>query len=122
MTKGKPWSVDEINKLTELLKSGITDHAVLCKKFGGKYSRQAVRQKIFALGLKEKHHAKKNTCCFSSKLILPDELFSVEDILKELHAAVAGLKTPGLDKTEVIRLRGIIAGCCCAANSRHNNI
>ena len=31
--------------------------------------------------------------------------------MRELHAAVIGLKTKGLDKTEVIRLRGIIAGC-----------
>ena len=42
---------------------------------------------------------------------MPQELFSVEEVLKELHAAVLGLKAPGLDKTEVIRLRGIIAGC-----------
>jgi hypothetical protein len=42
---------------------------------------------------------------------LPDELFWLEEVLKELHAAVMGLKAPGLDKTEVIRLRGIIAGC-----------
>jgi hypothetical protein len=31
--------------------------------------------------------------------------------LKELHAAVMGLKVPGLDKTEVMRLRGIVAAC-----------
>jgi hypothetical protein len=37
-------------------------------------------------------------------------LFSVEEVLKELHAAVAGLKTSGLDKTDVIRLWRIIAG------------
>lgn len=42
---------------------------------------------------------------------MPKELLSIEDILRELHAAVAGLKVLGLDKTEVIRLRGIIAGC-----------
>ena len=42
---------------------------------------------------------------------MPKELFSVEEVLKELHAAVVGLKAPGLDKTEVIRLRGIIADC-----------
>jgi hypothetical protein len=41
---------------------------------------------------------------------LPEELFSVEEVLKELHAAVMGLKTPRLDRNEVIRLRGIVAG------------
>jgi hypothetical protein len=39
------------------------------------------------------------------------ELFSVEDILRELQAAVEALKIAGLDKNEVIRLRGIISGC-----------
>jgi hypothetical protein len=38
-------------------------------------------------------------------------LFSVVDFLKELHAVVIGLKTLDLDKTEAIRLRGIIVGC-----------
>jgi hypothetical protein len=47
----------------------------------------------------------------TAEIELPKELFSVEEVLKELHAAVMGLKTPGLDKTEVIRLRGIVAAC-----------
>ena len=35
---------------------------------------------------------------------------SVEEMLKKLVAAVGALETPGLDKSEVSRLRGIIAG------------
>ncbi len=42
---------------------------------------------------------------------LPSELPSVEDTLKDLNAAVEDLKKPMLDRTEVLRLRGIIAGC-----------
>jgi hypothetical protein len=110
MTKGKPWSVDEINKLKEFFNAGITDPTVLCGKFEGKFSRQAVRQKLFALGLKEKHQAEKNRGCFSSNLVLPDELFSVEEALKVLAGALNALTVGGLDKTEIIRLRSIIQG------------
>ena len=53
----------------------------------------------------------RSSSSITAELVLPQELFSVEEVLKELHAAVLGLKAPGLDKTEVIRLRGIIAGC-----------
>jgi hypothetical protein len=42
---------------------------------------------------------------------LSKELFSVEEILKELHAAVVGLKAPGLGKTKIARLRGKIVSC-----------
>jgi hypothetical protein len=76
-------------------------------------SLEAVRVKIRRLGLVVVDRKKKNSCSTTTaaKLVLPNELFSVEEVIKELHAAVAGLKTPGLNKTEVMRLRGIIAGC-----------
>ena len=69
--------------------------------------------KLRRLGIVVVVEKKKNICptTTTTQLVLPKELFSVEDILRELHAAVVGLKVPGLDKTEVIRLRGIIAGC-----------
>jgi hypothetical protein len=35
---------------------------------------------------------------------------SIEETLKILAAALEALKTPGLEKAEVLRLRGIIAG------------
>ena len=35
---------------------------------------------------------------------------SVEETLKTLAAALKALETPALDKSEVLRLRGIIAG------------
>ena len=46
----------------------------------------------------------------SSGLTLPQELPSVEQALKTLSADLTALETPGLDKSEVSRLRGIIAG------------
>jgi hypothetical protein len=36
---------------------------------------------------------------------------SVEETLKKLAAALTALETPGLDQSEVLRLRGIIQGC-----------
>jgi hypothetical protein len=41
---------------------------------------------------------------------MPKELPSVEGMLKKLVAALCALETPVLDKSEVSRLRGIIAG------------
>jgi hypothetical protein len=71
-----------------------------------------VRIKVRRLGLEVVDRRKKFKCSTTTaELVLPEELFSVEEILKELHAAVLGLKVSGLDKTEVVRLRGIIAGC-----------
>ena len=39
---------------------------------------------------------------------LPEELPSVEEALKDLVAAMNALKTPGLSKTEIRRLRCLI--------------
>jgi hypothetical protein len=70
-------------------------------------SLEAVRVKIRRLGLVVVDRKKKNSCSTTTtaKVVLPNELFSVEEVIKEIHAAVAGLKTPGLNKTEVMRLR-----------------
>jgi len=109
MTKGKPWS-PELEKALSDLVAAKTSLAVIAKKLGK--PEEAVRVKIRRLGLEVVDQRKKiSRSTTSTDLVLPEELFSVEEILKELHAAVMGLKAPGLDKTEVIRLRGIIAGC-----------
>ena len=105
--KGKPWSSEEEKQLRDLV--AVKTPLVVIAKGLGK-PEGAVCQKIRRLGL-EVVEQRKNVCTTTSSELLPKELFSVEDILRELHAAVAGLKTPGLDKTEVLRLRGIIAGC-----------
>ena len=107
LLKGKPWSSEEEKQLRDLL-AAKTPLVVIAKGLGKPDG--AVCQKIRRLGL-EVVEQRKNVCTTTSSELLPKELFSVEDILRELHAAVAGLKVPGLDKTEVIRLRGIIAGC-----------
>jgi hypothetical protein len=60
-------------------------------------SLEAVRVKIRRLGLVVVDREKKILCSTTTtaELVLRDELFSVEEVLKELHAAVMGLKLPG---------------------------
>jgi len=47
---------------------------------------------------------------YGFKLKLPVELPSIEETLKTLAAALKALENSGLEKTDVLRLRGIIAG------------
>ena len=55
----------------------------------------------------EKNTPSTTTC---DKLIMPIELPSIEQELKILVEALKRLETPNLDKTDVLRLRGIIQG------------
>jgi hypothetical protein len=108
--RGKPWPVDDEKDLKDWFTSGITELRVLSFSFEGKYSENAVYQKLLDLGLlREAEEDRKKQS--STPLNIDSELPSVEDTLKDLHAAVESLKIPGLDKIEVLRLRGIIAGC-----------
>jgi hypothetical protein len=107
--KGKPWSVEDEKKLKEWVASGVTDLAVLSFSFDGRYSRNAVYQKMLDLGIASKEEeASKHNSSSSTTLALPDELPSVEEALKTLAAAMKALETPGLDRVEVLRLRSLI--------------
>jgi len=105
--KGKPWN-PELEKQLKGLIEVKTLLSVIARQLD--VSEESVRAQVRRLGLEEVEH-KKIICSSSSMVILPKDLSSVEEILGDLHAAVADLKTPGLDKTEVLRLRGIIVGC-----------
>jgi hypothetical protein len=112
VTKGKPWPVADERKLKEWFKSGIKDFGVLSSRFDGRYSPNAVYQKLLDLGLASKEEeVRKKHSSSSTALKLPAELPSVEETLKTLSAALKALETPGLEKSEVLRLRGIISGC-----------
>jgi hypothetical protein len=101
--KGKPWSHELEKELKDLVEAK-TSLKVIAAKLDK--PEEAVRQKIRRLGLEVVEH-KKIICSTSSK---PEELPSVEETLKTLSAALKALETPGLDKGEILRLRGIIAG------------
>ena len=109
--RGKPWPVDDEKRLKDWFTSDTKDLGVLAFSLDSKYSENAVYQKLLDLGLLKEEEDRKKQSSSSTLLKLPSELPSVEDTLKVLNAAVEALKTPGLDKTEVLRLRGIIAGC-----------
>ena len=104
--KGKPWSLELEKELTDLVAAN-TSLNVIAKKLGK--PKEAVRQKIRRLGL-EVVVQKKIVCSTTSNLVMPQELPSVEETLKKLSAALTALETPGLDKSEVTRLRAIIQG------------
>ncbi|MCW4018009.1 MAG: hypothetical protein NWF00_04935 [Candidatus Bathyarchaeota archaeon] len=106
MTKGKPWPAEKEKQLRELVeaKTSLPAMAKVLRK-----SEEAVRQKIGRLGL-EVVEQKKIVCSTTSKEFMPAELPSVEEMLRKMVAAVNALETSALDKSEVLRLRGIITG------------
>ena len=110
MTKGKPWPLDDEKRLKDWFNSGIVDYAVLAFSLEFKYSQNAIYQKLLDLGLILKEEEGLKICSSSSFRDLPDELPSVEMMLKKLAAAIEALQEPGIDRSEVLRLRGIIAG------------
>ena len=111
MTRGKPWPPED-EKLLRNYFDFTKDLRVIAFNFDGKYSEDAIRLKLIRLGLikEEVVGQLKNGCTTTSKLDLPEELPSVEEALKTLAAALKALDTPGLGKSEALRLRSIISG------------
>ena len=121
LTKGKPWPVEDEKKLTDWFNSNTKDLRVLAFSFDGKYSENAIYQKLLDLGFiqKEEENRGEHTSSSSSssalgftssKLKMPEELPSVEETLKTLAAALEALKASGLKRDDILRLRGIISG------------
>ena len=104
MPKGKPWLVEEERKLRKLREEGKT---VVEIALWMKLTPDAVKQKLRRIGLKVVT-LKNSGGTTTSELIMPEELPSIEEALKDLVAAMNALKTPGLSKTEVMRLRSLI--------------
>jgi hypothetical protein len=104
MPKGKPWTREEEKQLLGLRSEGrrVSEIAVVMGK-----SEQAVMKKLQRFGLKVVQQPESNGTT-TSELILPNELPSVEEALGMLAGAMKALKTPGLSKTEVMRLRSLI--------------
>ena len=104
MPKGKPWTIEEEKQLKALRSEGRKVSEIAAEM--GK-SEQAVMKKLQRLGLKVVQQRESNGTT-TSELILPKELPSVEEALVLLAGAMEALKTPGLSKTEVMRLRSLI--------------
>jgi hypothetical protein len=106
--KGKPWSVEDEKKLKDWVTSGVSVDALVFS-FDGQYTKDAIYKKMERLGLEVVDEEKKNISTTTS-LELPAELPSVEETLLKLSAVLAVLEKPGLEKSDILRLRGIISG------------
>jgi hypothetical protein len=107
--KGKPWSMEDEKKLRDWVTSGVSVDALVFS-FDGQYTKDAIYKKIERLGLEVVDEERHNLSTTTSNLELPDELPSVEEELIKLSAALAVLEKPGLEKTDVLRLRNMILG------------
>ena len=104
MPKGKPWTVEEERKLRKLREEGKTVAEIALRM---KQTPDAIKQKLRRLGLKVVT-LEKSGGTTTSELIMPEELISVEEALKDFVAAMNALKTPALSKTEIMRLRSLV--------------
>ncbi len=103
--KGKPWTHEEEKQLRELRSQGckVSEIAVAMGK-----SEEAIMKKLQRIGLKVVQQSVSNGTTSSCEIVLPKELYSVEEALGMLAGAMKILQTPGLSKTEVMRLRSLI--------------
>jgi hypothetical protein len=106
MPKGKPWTIEEEKQLRQMLKVDKSI-SVIAKALGK--SVDSVRKKIARLELVVVVQPKSKRTT-TSNLVLPEDLPTVKEQLKVLSAALKELETPGLDQSEVLRLRSIIQG------------
>ena len=106
MPKGKPWTIEEEKQLRQMLKVNKSI-SVIAKALGK--SVDSVRKKIARLELVVVVQPKSKRTT-TSNLVLPEDLPTVKEQLKVLSAALKELETPGLDQSEVLRLRSIIQG------------
>lgn len=107
MPKGKPWTKEQEKQLQDLLASGISVIDI-AKKMGK--SSHAIRMKIGRLGLKEVGLVEKKCGPTTSKLVIPDDLPSIEMQLRVLAGTIKALQKGGLEKVDVMSCGRIISG------------
>jgi len=105
--RGKPWTVEEEKQLQMMLQENKSVR-VIAKALGK--TRDCIRMKLARLEVVVQGEKNTRTTTTCPSLILPVELSSIEVMLKTLAAALKTLETPGLERNDVLRLRGIIAG------------
>jgi hypothetical protein len=104
--KGKPWTVEEEKQLRELVGQGKSINVI--SGVLGK-SKDSIRVKLNRLGIEVVDHTV-SARSTTSRLNIPGDLPSVEEALQTLCKTLDALDMPGLDQTEVLRLRTIIQG------------
>jgi IS30 family transposase len=101
--KGKPWTKEEEKQLQEMLQKNKSVR-VIAKSLGK--TRDCIRMKVARLGLEVVVQPKSERTTTTQ----PKDLPTVEEALKTFNAALEELKRPGLEQSEVLRLRSIIQG------------
>ena len=132
--RGKLWPVADEKKLRDCVAAGMDTRGII-QEFGGKYSVDGIRMKMFRLGLVDRSESLCRTTTTSTTttsslsaapvapvsvartvdeavafldLKIPDRLPSIEDKLKVLCAASTALEQPNLSRNAVFRLRALI--------------
>jgi Xaa-Pro aminopeptidase len=104
LTKGKRWDTKKEQKLKDLV--AAKKPVSLIADVLGK-TEDSVRSKMNRLGLAIEKEEAQNNSMSSSTLELPEELPTVETVLKMAAAAMKQLEK-AKSKTEIMRLRAII--------------
>ena len=97
MVRGKPWSVEEEEKLRSLVESRASIDVIAAQ----------LERKPSAIYVKSKRLGIANISVTNFSVPLPRDLPSVEETLKKVAGALDLACTPGLTKTEVQRLQVI---------------
>jgi len=98
MTRGKRWTIQEENELKTLIENN-TPLASIAAKF--EKTPEAITIKCHRMGLKIQHNTP------DPSLPLPQELPSVEEVLKILATALKTASQPGLTKPEIQRIQAV---------------
>jgi hypothetical protein len=112
------WSREEESRLLELWKKGITDPHILAKELGRK--PLAVERKLQRMAVVV---GKRKITQTTTTEVVPKDLLTHEQALKDLAGAVHDLKQRGLDKLELQRLRILVDAlqACDSVLSRFMN-
>jgi hypothetical protein len=107
--KGKPWTREEEKQLRDLREQGckVSEIAMAMGK-----SEEAIMKKLQRIGLKVVQQGASSwtttTSTTVSEVIVPKELYSIEEALGMLAGAMKALQASGLSNTEVLRLRTLV--------------
>ncbi len=105
MVKGKPWTKEQEKTLIIMFRKRKPVDVIAAAL---KTTEDSVQMKIRRLGLEEVDQEKNQSS--SSRLPLPQELPTIQNIMIRLSVALAALEVPGIDKKEIVRLGKFIQG------------
>jgi DNA-binding CsgD family transcriptional regulator len=109
MPRRKTWTREQEKQLMRLVAESYSIFEI-AEKMEKSYASVAAKMRRLNISQNDNNRSSAGSQLLSSPLKLPEDLPSVEYQLRVLAATINELKTPGLDKSEVMRLRTIING------------